>query len=268
MPAESAREKTQPPATQPQPCAQPCSSHFVDTLLPLILKSHLLSSIYYRSRITIQLLESSNYNLSMAIQSNQTSANQGYLYLIGVGVTHSIAPPMHNAIAASLSKPWTFSALECPTIQDMFNVFHTPIFVGAIITMPYKQSVIPHPSGVDPHAALIGAVNNVYLTPNHKLRGTNTDWEGIKGCLLSADPDGNGPRKASFNHWRRRSKSSCGVRLKAGARHFNYLRAQSRRRRSRTACSQKRLLTETSSLNIIHITSTATKPSPSQNPST
>jgi quinate dehydrogenase len=134
----------------------------------------------------------------MAIQSNQAGANQGNLYLIGVGVTHSIAPPMHNAIAASLSKSWTFSALECPTAQDMVNAFNTPTFVGAVITMPYKQSVIHHLSGIDPHAALIGAVNNVYLAPDHQLRGTNTDWEGIRGCLLSADPDGRGRGKPSL----------------------------------------------------------------------
>jgi quinate dehydrogenase len=99
---------------------------------------------------------------------------------------------MHNSIAASLSKPWTFSALECPTIHDVTNAFQTPTFIGAVITMPYKQSVIPHLSAIDPHAALIGAVNNVYLTPDRHLRGTNTDWEGIKGCLLSADPHGHG----------------------------------------------------------------------------
>jgi len=134
----------------------------------------------------------------MAVQSSQTTPKLGHLYLIGVGVTHSIAPPMQNAIAASLSEPWTFSALECPTIQDMVNAFHTPTFVGAVITMPYKQSVIPHLSGIDPHAALIGAVNNVYLTPERQLRGTNTDWEGIKGCLLNADLEGNGRGKPAL----------------------------------------------------------------------
>ncbi len=134
----------------------------------------------------------------MAIQSKQPSPNPGSLYLIGVGVSHSIAPPMHNAIAASLSKPWTFSTLECPTIDDVVKVFQTPTFVGAVITMPYKQSVIPHLSGIDRHAALIGAVNNVYIASDGKLRGTNTDWEGIKGCLLSADEAGMGRGKPAL----------------------------------------------------------------------
>lgn len=52
--------------------------------------------------------------------------------------------------------------------------------------MPYKQSIIPHLSGLDKQADLIGAVNNVYVSNDGKLRGTNTDWEGVRGCLLSA----------------------------------------------------------------------------------
>jgi quinate dehydrogenase len=134
----------------------------------------------------------------MENQSIQPDPTQGHLYLIGVGVTHSIAPPMHNAIAASLSKPWTFSALECPTIDSMLAAFHTPSFIGAVITMPYKQSVILHLSAINSHAALIGAVNNVYLTPSHELRGTNTDWEGIHGCLSNADPHGKGRGKPAL----------------------------------------------------------------------
>jgi quinate dehydrogenase len=117
---------------------------------------------------------------------------------MGVGVSHSIAPPMHNSIAASLSKPWIFSTLECPTVQDMVTALHTPTFAGAVITMPYKQTVIPHLSGIDKTASLIGAVNNVYLTSDGQLRGTNTDWEGIKGCLLSADASGPGRGKPAL----------------------------------------------------------------------
>lgn len=51
--------------------------------------------------------------------------------------------------------------------------------------MPYKKSIMPFLDELDPLATTIGACNNVYLTEEGKLRGTNTDWRGIKGCLLS-----------------------------------------------------------------------------------
>lgn len=105
---------------------------------------------------------------------------------------------MHNSIATSLQRPWSFSTLECPTIQDAVNALNGPSFAGGVITMPYKQSIIPHLSGIDKHAALIGAVNNVYISPEGKLRGTNTDWEGIKGCLLSADASAPGQGKPAL----------------------------------------------------------------------
>lgn len=51
--------------------------------------------------------------------------------------------------------------------------------------MAYKQTVIPHLSSLDQHAKLIGLVYNVYITADGELRDTNTDWEGVKGCLLN-----------------------------------------------------------------------------------
>lgn len=57
---------------------------------------------------------------------------------------------------------------------------------GLVVTMPYKNTVIPHLDALDELATTIGACNNVYRdweTPK-KLTGTNTDWLGIKGCLL------------------------------------------------------------------------------------
>ena len=115
------------------------------------------------------------------------SSSSGELHLLGIGVTHSIAPMMHTAIARGLNKSWTFSNLECPTIHDVLNAIQKPTFKGGVITMPYKQTIIPHLSGLDEQAELIGAVNNVYLTESGELRGTNTDWEGVKGCLLSVE---------------------------------------------------------------------------------
>ncbi|KAL2068783.1 hypothetical protein VTL71DRAFT_15121 [Oculimacula yallundae] len=113
-----------------------------------------------------------------------------YLYLAGIHVTHSIGLPMHNHIAKSLSLPWTFINQECPTINDMITLFRAPTFAGGVVTMPYKKAIIPFLDEVDPLVEKLGACNNVYLTPQGKLRGTNTDWRGIKGCLLSATNSG------------------------------------------------------------------------------
>jgi quinate dehydrogenase len=122
--------------------------------------------------------------------TNDKNAVHKYLYLVGVHVTHSIAPPMHNYIAQSLDLPWTFVAQECPKVQDCLELFHAPTFAGGVVTMPYKKEIMPHLDELDAVATTLGACNNVYLTKEGKLRGTNTDWRGIKGCLLSGCEQG------------------------------------------------------------------------------
>ncbi|KAH8594432.1 3-dehydroshikimate dehydratase [Bisporella sp. PMI_857] len=122
---------------------------------------------------------------------NHTATHQRkFLYLAGVHVTHSIAPQMHNYIASSLSLPWQFINQECPTVQDVLSIFRATEFAGGVVTMPYKKAIMPLLDELDPLATTLGACNNVYLTKEGKLRGTNTDWRGIKGCLLSATKDG------------------------------------------------------------------------------
>lgn len=105
---------------------------------------------------------------------------------------------MHNSIAKTLQVPWHFTSLECPTIDDVSKAIHDPAFKGGVITMPYKQTIIPLLDGLDQQAESIGAVNNVYLSADGKLRGTNTDWEGVKGCLLSVPGSEAGRRKPAL----------------------------------------------------------------------
>ncbi|KAF1353112.1 hypothetical protein BDV97DRAFT_366765 [Delphinella strobiligena] len=114
------------------------------------------------------------------------------LYLAGVGVSHSVAKPMHNAIAKGLGLPWEFELLDCPTVEYMIDVFRQPDFAGGVVTMPYKKEVMSHLDGIDTLAIELGACNNVYLDSEKKLRGTNTDWRGIKGSLLGVSDEGRG----------------------------------------------------------------------------
>ncbi len=117
-----------------------------------------------------------------------TTAHKGKrnLHLVGIGVGHSIAPPMHNYITQSLDLPWTFYATECPTLEDLCSLARKDTTAGLVVTMPYKNVIMSHLDALDDLAIQIGACNNVYRDPTDatKLRGTNTDWLGIRGCLL------------------------------------------------------------------------------------
>jgi quinate dehydrogenase len=125
---------------------------------------------------------------SLSPQSDQ----RAYTYLVGVGVKHSIAPPMHDYIAKSLGYNWKFLAEECPTVEDAMALFRKPSFAGGVVTMPYKTTIMAHLDGLDEHALKLGACNNVYRAADGSLRGTNTDWRGIYGCLMGFSDEGKG----------------------------------------------------------------------------
>lgn len=126
----------------------------------------------------------------MSTQHPKGNDQRAFSYLAGVGVSHSIAPPMHNYVAKSLGYDWNFLAQECPTVEDAVSLFRAPTFAGGVVTMPYKVAIMKHLDGLDKHATLLKACNNVYRAADGSLRGTNTDWRGIKGCLKSATKSG------------------------------------------------------------------------------
>jgi quinate dehydrogenase len=121
---------------------------------------------------------------TLKMASKPSTTERSSLYIVGINVTHTIAPPMHDHIARALHLPYVFTPQECPSVEDALHLFRQPSFAGGVVTMPYKKSIMPYLDEMDDLAIKLGATNNVYLTPAGKLRGTNTDWRGIKGCLL------------------------------------------------------------------------------------
>ncbi|KAL2069207.1 hypothetical protein VTL71DRAFT_15545 [Oculimacula yallundae] len=156
------------------------------TLRIFLVQSLLLCSLYELNPTDIRTFTCYSLNTTTMSKIDQKPTEESKkLYLAGVHVTHSIAPPMHNFIASSLSLPWQFYSQECPNVEDVLERFRRPDFAGGVVTMPYKKAIMPLLDGLDELAQRLGACNNVYLTEDGKLRGTNTDWRGIKGCLLS-----------------------------------------------------------------------------------
>ncbi|KAJ5175847.1 uncharacterized protein N7482_001724 [Penicillium canariense] len=127
-----------------------------------------------------------------------TQQEEMTLHLVGVGVSHSIAPAMHNYIAKSFGLPWTFYSTECPVIEDLVTLATKSTTSGLVVTMPYKNSIMPFLDELDELATIIGACNNVYYRGDkvRRLCGTNTDWRGVKGCLLEKGEEKDRPSAA------------------------------------------------------------------------
>ncbi|PVI05545.1 NAD(P)-binding protein [Periconia macrospinosa] len=95
-------------------------------------------------------------------------------------------------IAKSLGLPWTFYSTECGTVEGVAELARKSSTAGLVVTMPYKNTIMPLLDELDDLAKTIGACNNTYRRGD-KIVGTNTDWRGIKGCLLEKGEESSRP---------------------------------------------------------------------------
>ncbi|MCJ1303849.1 hypothetical protein MMC08_006660 [Hypocenomyce scalaris] len=109
-----------------------------------------------------------------------------FLYLIGEHTTHSYGSPIHNHIARALCPGHTFINQDCSSIAEATQLIRQPSFAGAVVTMPFKKTIMPYLDGLEDLASIIGACNCIYLVSDGRLIGTNTDWRGVAGCLKGA----------------------------------------------------------------------------------
>jgi shikimate dehydrogenase len=112
------------------------------------------------------------------------------LGVIGDPVAHSISPAMQQP------------ALDALGIDAVYERWHTPLaelperiaslraadVLGANVTVPHKQAVIPMVDEVSPLALKAGAVNTV-INRNGRLLGDNTDVYGFATSLQQVCPD-------------------------------------------------------------------------------
>lgn len=101
--------------------------------------------------------------------------------VVGHPVAHSRSPAMHRAWidAAGLDAVYvTFDVGPQPDGARVVDALRTLGVAGANLTVPLKESVLPHLDAVAPQAAAIGAVNTVVLQGG-RLVGSNTDADGF-----------------------------------------------------------------------------------------
>ncbi len=96
--------------------------------------------------------------------------------LIGEHLPHSFSKEIHGRCA---DYDYTLTELAPDEVAEFMTA--RP-FKAINVTIPYKQTVIPYLSYIDPAAEAIGAVNTV-VNRNGKLYGYNTDFYGMEALI-------------------------------------------------------------------------------------
>ena len=99
--------------------------------------------------------------------------------LVGERLGHSYSPEIHSMIA-----DYKYELIEVPP-SGIDAFFDERGFMGLNVTIPYKETVIPHLDEIDDAAREIGAVNTI-VNRGGKLTGYNTDWIGMQMAMLRA----------------------------------------------------------------------------------
>jgi len=107
-----------------------------------------------------------------------------YIGLIGYPLKHSVSPYFQQAALDYYGLDIRYEAWETTPAQlpDIVKNLREPQNVGANVTVPFKEAVLPLLDGIDDLASSIGAVNTI-VKKGRELVGFNTDAYGFIEAL-------------------------------------------------------------------------------------
>jgi shikimate dehydrogenase len=117
-----------------------------------------------------------------------------YIGIIGYPLKHSLSPDFQQAALdyCGLDINYQVWETEAENLLPAVNQLRQPEYIGANVTVPYKEAVIPFIDEADDLANLIGAVNTI-VNRHGKLAGSNTDAQGFLKALrenANFEPEG------------------------------------------------------------------------------
>jgi 3-dehydroquinate dehydratase/shikimate dehydrogenase len=98
--------------------------------------------------------------------------------VIGLPVTHSVSPAMHNAAFRQAGLDAVYLPLAAVDADDAMTFARGVGLSGASVTIPHKVTLLPRMDAVDPVARRIGAINTI-RREGDRWTGSNTDVEGF-----------------------------------------------------------------------------------------
>jgi shikimate dehydrogenase len=104
--------------------------------------------------------------------------------VFGHPVAHSVSPAMHNAAFEALGMNWCYVAFDVApeAVGSAVEAIRALGMVGANVTVPHKEAVLPYLDEVDATAQMVGAVNTI-RNDGGRLSGYNTDVAGFLRAL-------------------------------------------------------------------------------------
>jgi len=103
--------------------------------------------------------------------------------VIGDPVGHSLSPLLHNTGFVARKIDAVYLPFLVKDLRDFLKAVPEFGIRGFSVTIPHKQSILPHLKECDPLAAEIGAVNTAVVRRDGSLFGCNTDYIGILRAL-------------------------------------------------------------------------------------
>ena len=100
------------------------------------------------------------------------------LGLIGSDLTGSPSCELHNYLIHRDELNWIYLPLETQSLETSFKGLKSLPFLGANVTYPYKEKIIPLLDIIDPVAEKVGAVNTI-IKHNDLWLGKNSDVSGF-----------------------------------------------------------------------------------------
>jgi len=109
------------------------------------------------------------------------------LAIIGNPLGHSLSPLMHNYLFEALGLNNIYLPLEVKEedcLESAIGGLWSLGFIGANVTIPYKEKVMDYLVEISEEAALTGAVNTLVRSAGG-FKGYNTDGQGFLQALLA-----------------------------------------------------------------------------------
>ena len=117
----------------------------------------------------------------------RTTGRTATYALLGHPVARSRSPALHGALfaAAGIDAVYVCMDIDPTAAEDAIRAVRTLGLAGVNLTVPLKESVLPHLDGVTPTAAVAGAVNTLFWDGS-RLMGDNTDGAGLLDAVHEA----------------------------------------------------------------------------------